>query len=148
LTALGAALQSPSSFAAVIADSGLFDLSGFRRLGGASFWMSEYGDPDNAGDAEILQQFSPYHQALRSQPTALASLAPVLLVTRVLDETVSPTHSFKMAAALQRAGSTAQVRLLLAAGIGHDPAGEVQGLIDDYAARWAFLLETLRQSRF
>lgn len=117
--------QNPEGFAALITDSAVLDLERLTKMGGDPRWQREYAGIESSPYSRLLQSAAGLHP-------------PVLLVTRLRDETVAPAHSFKYYAALHsRHGE--KTLLSVVGGEGHDSAGQVTELIDDYALRWAFL---------
>lgn len=98
---VGACLtQRPDLFRAAIAAVGLFDMTRFHKFTIGWAWRSEYGDPDAPEDLQHLLDYSPLHCVKR--PTHFPA---VLVATSTHDNRVSPTHSYKFAAALQAAQS-------------------------------------------
>jgi len=90
LTAVATMLRDPELFAGVIAGAGVFDLLRGPAMG--RWWPKEYGSPSVAAQREVLQGLSPVHATPDHLP-------PVWLVTGEEDPTVTPSHSYKLAAA-------------------------------------------------
>jgi prolyl oligopeptidase len=63
-----------------------------------SHWMTDYGSPDDPEEFRALRAYSPYHN-VRSETV----YPPTLITTGDHDDRVFPAHSYKFAAALQRA---------------------------------------------
>jgi prolyl oligopeptidase len=67
-----------------------------------------------------------------------------LIMTADTDDRVVPMHSFKFAAALQRAqGGDAPILLRIEERAGHGAGTPVTKMIELAADRWAFLVKTL-----
>jgi prolyl oligopeptidase len=120
---VGACLtQHPELFGAAIANVGVFDMLRFQLFTVGRFWLTEYGNPDDAAEFAWLRRYSPLHNV---RP---ASYPATLLTTGDHDDRVVPCHSYKFAAALQAAqtGSTPiLLRVDAAAGHGHGkPTGK------------------------
>ncbi|AQP46708.1 S9 family peptidase [Tessaracoccus aquimaris] len=91
--------QYPELFGAVVIQVPLLDMRRYSHLLAGASWMGEYGDPDDPGDWDFIQGFSPYHlvDAERSYP-------PALLLTSTRDDRVHPGHARKMMARLMDLG--------------------------------------------
>lgn len=90
--------RRPDLFAAVVPAVGVMDMLRFHRFSIGWAWIPDYGDPDRAEDFTTLQQYSPYHNI--APDTAYPA---TLITTGDHDDRVSPAHSYKYAARLQRA---------------------------------------------
>lgn len=90
--------QRPDLAAVALPSVGVLDLYRFHRftIGGA--WRSDYGDPDDAADFEVLRRYSPLHQVRPG-----TRYPPTLVTTGDHDDRVVPLHSHKFVAALQEA---------------------------------------------
>lgn len=118
LLVLACITKWPEMAAAVVADVPLADMLRFHTAGGGRNWVVEYGDPEDAEDAEYLRSYSPVHNV------PLEGIkVPVVCITSATDQNVVPWHSYKIVAALQQAGTPA--RLLLTDRTGH---GQAPGL--------------------
>jgi prolyl oligopeptidase len=97
---MGAMLtQRPELFRAVVIQVPLLDMLRYHRLLAGASWMAEYGDPDNAAEAEFLRHISPYHN-LRP---GVAYPEP-FFATSTKDDRVHPGHARKMAAKMAAMG--------------------------------------------
>jgi prolyl oligopeptidase len=68
----------------------------------------------------------------------------VLITTADTDDRVVPGHSFKYAAAIQAAqAGSAPVLIRIETRAGHGAGVPTAKVIEDYADRWAFLVENL-----
>ena len=83
--------------------------------------------------------YSPYHNIKKG-----TKYPPTLIMTADTDDRVVPMHSFKFAAALQRAqAGDAPILLRIESKAGHGHGTPVTKLIDNAADRWAFLVKEL-----
>ncbi len=130
---VGAALtQRPDLFAAALPGVGVLDLLRFHRFTIGSAWISDYGDPDDAGDFEVAYAYSPLHRV--AEGTAYPA---TLVATGDHDDRVVPLHSHKFTATLQRAqAGEAPILTRIEVSTGHG-AGKPQAMV---AAEWADLL--------
>jgi prolyl oligopeptidase len=86
-----------------------------------------------------LLAYSPYHNVKDG-----TKYPPTLIMTADTDDRVVPMHSFKFAAALQRAqGGDAPILLRIEERAGHGAGTPVKKQIELAADRWAFLVKTL-----
>ncbi|MGE0260235.1 MAG: prolyl oligopeptidase family protein [Alphaproteobacteria bacterium] len=91
---IGAMLtRRPELFHAVVIQVPLLDMLRYHRLLAGASWMAEYGNPDEAGEAEFLRRISPYHNLRPGLP-----YPEPLFVTSTKDDRVHPGHARKMAA--------------------------------------------------
>ena len=71
----------------------------------------------------------------------------MLVTTADTDDRVVPGHSFKYAAALQAAqGGDAPVLIRIETRAGHGAGVPTDKVIEEYADRWAFLVEALNMT--
>jgi prolyl oligopeptidase len=89
-------LQRPDLFGAVVAQVAVTDLLRFHKAPVGAYWVSDYGDPENADDFARLLRLSPLHNV-----AAGTKYPPILLTTGDHDDRVPPYHTYKLAAALQ-----------------------------------------------
>ena len=86
-----------------------------------------------------LVAYSPYHNVKDG-----TKFPPTMVMTSDHDDRVFPAHSFKFAAALQRAqGADAPVLLRVESKAGHGAGRPTDKVIDEVADRFAFLVKTL-----
>ena len=131
--------QRPDLFGAAIPAVGVMDMLRFQEFTAGRFWVDDYGSSDNAEEFEALYAYSPYHNI-----QAGAEYPAVLVTTADTDDRVVPGHSFKYAAALQKAqGGTRPVLIRIETRAGHGAGTPTEMIIDDYADRWAFLVKSL-----
>ena len=131
--------QRPELFGAAIPAVGVMDMLRFHRFTAGRFWTDDYGSADNPDEFAALYAYSPYHN-VRSGTAYPA----VLVTTADTDDRVVPSHSFKYAAAMQKAqGGDAPVLIRIETRAGHGAGVPTDKVIEDYADRWAFLVRNL-----
>jgi len=131
--------QRPELFGAAIPAVGVMDMLRFHRFTAGRFWTDDYGSADNPEEFEALRAYSPYHNI-----TDGVEYPAILVTTADTDDRVVPGHSFKYAAAIQRAqGGTAPVLIRIETRAGHGAGVPTEKVIEDYADRWAFLVRNL-----
>jgi prolyl oligopeptidase len=137
---VGAAMtQRPELFAACLPAVGVMDMLRFHKFTAGRFWVDDYGSADDAEQFPALLAYSPYHH-LR-EGTRYPS---TLITTADTDDRVIPAHSFKFAAALQRAhAGSAPVLIRIETRAGHGAGKPTAKLIDEIADQWAFLVKIL-----
>jgi prolyl oligopeptidase len=91
----------PQLFGAVSCGVPLLDMRRYTQLSAGYSWIAEYGDPDDPGDWEFIETFSPYHQLKPG-----AAYPPSLIWTATSDDRVGPVQARKMAARMQSLGVT------------------------------------------
>lgn len=131
--------QRPELFGAAIPAVGVMDMLRFQEFTAGRFWVDDYGSSDNPEEFEALYAYSPYHN------TRAGTEYPAILVTTAdTDDRVVPGHSFKYAAAMQKAqGGKAPVLIRIETRAGHGSGSPTEMVIEDYADRWAFLIRNL-----
>jgi prolyl oligopeptidase len=132
-------VQRPDLFGACIPMVGVLDMLRFQRFTAGQFWRDEYGHLENEDEFKALLAYSPYHNIKDG-----AEYPPTLVMTADTDDRVVPMHSFKFAAAMQRAqGSDAPILLRIESRAGHGHGTPVSKQIENAADRWAFLVKEL-----
>jgi prolyl oligopeptidase len=137
---VGAVLvQRPELFGASIPMVGVLDMLRFHKFTAGQFWRDEFGDVEKEDEFKALLAYSPYHNVKQG-----AKFPPTLIMTADTDDRVVPMHSFKFAAALQRAQrGQAPILLRIEERAGHGAGTPVNKQIELSADRWAFLVKTL-----
>jgi len=92
-------VQRPELFGAIVCQVPLLDMRRYHQLLAGASWMEEFGNPDQPGDWEFLQQYSPYHQVRPG-----VKYPPVLFTTSTRDDRVHPGHARKMVARMIELG--------------------------------------------
>lgn len=131
--------QRPDLFGAALPAVGVMDMLRFHKFTIGWAWCSEYGSPDDPEDFPVLYAYSPLHN-LRSGTAYPATL----IATGDHDDRVVPAHSFKFAAALQKAqGGDAPVLIRIETKAGHGAGKPITKAIEEVADHWAFLVKVL-----
>jgi len=131
--------QRPELFGAAIPAVGVMDMLRFHHFTAGRFWTDDYGSADNADEFAALRAYSPYHNIREG-----TEYPAILVTTADTDDRVVPGHSFKYAAAIQRAqGGDAPVLIRIETRAGHGAGVPTDKVIEDYADRWAFLVRNL-----
>ncbi len=133
-------VQRPELYGAVIVGVGVLDMLRFHKFTIGWGWTSDYGSPDNPEEFRVIYAYSPLHNLKPG-----TAYPPTLITTADHDDRVVPGHSFKFAAALQRANlgpSPTLIRIETRAG--HGGGKPVSKKIEETADEFAFLLHALR----
>jgi len=131
--------QRPDLFGACFAAVGVMDMLRFHKFTLGWGWTSDYGDPDNADDFELLLTYSPYHNLVEG-----VAYPATLITTGDHDDRVFPAHSFKFAAALQHAHAGDTPTLIrVATNTGHGAGKPTSMQIGEWADIWTFLWVSL-----
>jgi prolyl oligopeptidase len=143
-------VQRPELFGACIPMVGVMDMLRFHKFTAGQFWRDEFGDVEKEDEFNALLAYSPYHNIKEG-----TKYPPTLIMTADTDDRVVPMHSFKFAAALQRAvaglseaghreaGYNEPILLRIEERAGHGAGTPVKKQIELAADRWAFLVKTL-----
>lgn len=135
--------RRPDVCAGVLAVNGVMDLVRFDRFTIGWSWRFEYGDPGDPDDFAALLALSPLHNV-----TDETAYPAALICTAVRDDRVVPAHSFKFAAALQRAQATSAPALLrVDEEAGHGRDARLDAGLSDLSDRWAFSAEVVGLTR-
>jgi prolyl oligopeptidase len=131
-------LQRPDLFAVALPAVGVLDMLRYHRFSAGPFWAADYGSADDPKAVDYLLAYSPLHNL---KP---GTCYPATLITTAdRDDRVVPSHSFKFAAALQKAQGCAKptlIRVEVAGSHGYRPTDRV---IAEIADVWAFALANL-----
>ncbi|MEE8412041.1 MAG: prolyl oligopeptidase family serine peptidase [Acidobacteriota bacterium] len=131
--------QRPELFAAALPAVGVMDMLRFHKFTSGRYWVDDYGSADDAEEFKVLYAYSPYHNI---KP---GTRYPATLVTTAdTDDRVVPGHSFKFAAALQKAHKGDEpVMIRIETRAGHGGGKPTALRIEEAADQWAFLAENL-----
>jgi prolyl oligopeptidase len=133
-------VQRPDLFGACIPMVGVLDMLRFHQFTAGQFWRDEFGNIEKEDEFKSLLAYSPYHNIKEG-----VHYPATLIMTADTDDRVVPMHSFKFAAALQRAqGGDAPILLRIEERAGHGAGTPVTKMIELAADRWAFLVKTLQ----
>ena len=137
---VGAALvQRPDLFGATIPMVGVLDMMRFHMFTAGQFWRDEFGNVEKEDEFQALLAYSPYHNVKEG-----VRYPATLIMTADTDDRVVPMHSFKFAAALQRAqAGDAPILLRIEERAGHGAGTPVRKQIELATDRWAFLVKSL-----
>ncbi|NES24357.1 MAG: S9 family peptidase, partial [Symploca sp. SIO3E6] len=103
-------------------------------------WCADYGSPDNEEEFKVLYSYSPLHNL--KEGTAYPA---TMITTADHDDRVVPAHSFKFAAALQKAhGGEQPVLIRIETKAGHGAGKPTTKIIEEVADKWGFLVKVLR----
>ena len=131
--------QRPELFGAAIPAVGVMDMLRFQNFTAGRFWVDDYGSSEDPEEFEALLAYSPYHNVKEG-----ATYPAILITTADTDDRVVPGHSFKYAAAIQKAqGGDAPVLIRIETRAGHGAGVPTDKVIEEYADRWAFLVRNL-----
>ncbi len=126
--------QAPERFASAVPEVGVLDVTRFHRFTIGWAWTSDFGDPEDPEDLAVLLRYSPYHRLVEG-----TAYPATLVTTGDTDDRVVPAHSYKFAAALQRAqGGDAPVLLRVDTSAGHGAGKPVSKLVEERADVLAF----------
>jgi prolyl oligopeptidase len=132
-------VQRPELFGACIPMVGVLDMLRFQEFTAGQFWRDEFGNIEKEDEFQSLLAYSPYHNIKEG-----VAYPATLIMTADTDDRVVPMHSFKFAAALQRAqAGDAPILLRIEERAGHGAGTPVKKMIELAADRWAFLVKTL-----
>ena len=126
--------QHPELCGAALAEVGVMDMLRFHRFTIGWGWTSDYGSADDPQQFRTLLAYSPLHNIRDG-----VAYPPTMVTTGDHDDRVVPGHSFKFAAALQRAqAGEAPVLVRIDTDAGHGVGKPVSKLIDERADVLAF----------
>lgn len=137
---VGAAMtQRPELFGAALPAVGVLDMLRYHQFTIGWAWASDYGSADDAEAFSYLIGYSPLHNL--KEGTAYPA---TLITTGDHDDRVVPAHSFKFAAALQKAqAGDAPTLIRIQTKAGHGMGKPTTMLIAEQADIWAFLTKVL-----
>ena len=134
---VGACLvQRPDLFGVALPNVGVLDMLRFHKFTIGWAWVSDYGSPDDPDDFEVIHAYSPYHNVKEG-----TAYPPTMVMTGDHDDRVFPAHSFKFAAALQKAQAGDEPLLIrIETRAGHGAGKPTAKIIEESADMWAFAL--------
>jgi prolyl oligopeptidase len=131
-------IQRPDLFAVALPAVGVLDMLRYHKFSAGPFWSADYGSADDPKAVDYLLAYSPLHNL---KP---GTCYPATLITTAdRDDRVVPSHSFKFAAALQKAQGCPRptlIRVEVAGSHGYRPTDRV---IAEFADIWAFTLANM-----
>ncbi len=133
--------QRPELFGAALPAVGVMDMLRFHKFTIGWAWQGEYGDVEKSKpEFKALYAYSPLHN-LKSGVRYPATM----VTTADHDDRVVPAHSFKFAAALQKAHQGDNpVIIRIATKAGHGAGKPTAKIIEEAADKWAFLSKVLK----
>jgi prolyl oligopeptidase len=132
--------QRPDLFGVCLPAVGVMDMLRFHTFTAGRFWTDDFGSSDDPEEFKAIYAYSPYHN-LRENVAYPATL----VTTADTDDRVVPGHSFKFAAALQRAHSgAAPVMIRIETRAGHGAGKPTSKRIEEIADQYAFALANLK----
>jgi prolyl oligopeptidase len=135
--------QRPELFGAALPAVGVMDMLRFHKFTIGWAWQGEYGDVEKSEpEFKALYAYSPLHN-LKSGVRYPATM----VTTADHDDRVVPAHSFKFAAALQKAHKGENpVLIRIATKAGHGAGKPTAKIIEEAADKWAFLSKVLKMA--
>lgn len=131
--------QRPELFAVALPAVGVLDMLRFHKFTIGWAWTSDYGSPENEKEFTALHAYSPYHRLKKG-----TRYPSTLITTADHDDRVVPAHSFKFAAALQKAHSGDNpVLIRIETRAGHGAGKPTSKRIDEAADQLAFICREL-----
>ena len=129
--------QRPDLAAVSLPFVGVLDMLRFHLFTIGAAWVPDYGSPEDPEMLEVLRAYSPLHNLVDG-----TAYPATLVVTGDHDDRVVPAHSFKYAAALQRAqGGDAPVLARIETSTGHGAGKPVSAVVQEAADLLAFAAE-------
>ncbi|MFF2551278.1 prolyl oligopeptidase family serine peptidase [Nocardia sp. NPDC058058] len=122
LMAVGAMVQRPRDYAAVVSAAAPLDMVRYERWGLGRAWREEYGSACDPAELRVLLRYSPYYTVTARSGERPQRFPAALFSTGDRDTRVPALHSYKMVAALQ-SECGAPVLLDVIAGKGHAGGG-------------------------
>ncbi len=131
--------QRPDLWGACLPAVGVMDMLRFQEFTIGWAWTSDYGSSADPEQFRTLYAYSPYHNVRPG-----VRYPATLITTGDHDDRVVPAHSFKYAAALQKANGGPNPTLIrIETRAGHGAGKPTSMRIAEYADSWAFLLKAL-----
>ena len=136
--------QRPELFGAALPAVGVMDMLRFHKFTIGWAWQGEYGDVEkNEDEFKAIYAYSPLHHL-----KAGTRYPSTMVTTADHDDRVVPAHSFKFAAALQKAHKGDNpVLIRIATKAGHGAGKPTAKVIEEAADKWAFLSKVLGMER-
>lgn len=132
-------IQRPELFGAALPAVGVMDMLRFHKFTIGWAWTSEYGSPENPEEFPAIYAYSPLHNLKPG-----VRYPSTMVTTANHDDRVVPGHSFKFAAALQKAHRGENpVLIRIATNAGHGAGKPTAKIIEEVADQWAFLVKVL-----
>jgi prolyl oligopeptidase len=132
-------MQRPDLYAVSLPQVPVADMLRFNQFTSGKSWESDYGSPQNAAEFAALFAYSPYHNV---QP---GTCYPATLITTAdTDDRVVPSHSFKLAAAMQHGqGCDKPVLLRVETSAGHGAGKPLDKVLEEIVDIYGFALHNM-----
>lgn len=131
--------QRPNLVGVAIVERGVLDMLRYHEFTIGWAWVPEYGSSENPEQFEFLYDYSPLHNV--ESGTAYPA---TFITTADTDDRVVPAHSYKFAAAMQRAQAGEEPILLrVETNTGHGGGTPTSKEIEETADVVSFLVEEL-----
>lgn len=132
-------IQRPDLFGAALPAVGVMDMLRFHKFTIGWAWISEYGSPENPEEFKAIYAYSPLHNLKPG-----THYPATMITTADHDDRVVPAHSFKFAAALQKAHQGPNpVLIRIETKAGHGAGKPTTKQIEEATDKWSFLLANL-----
>jgi prolyl oligopeptidase len=133
-------VQRPDLFRVALPAVGVLDMLRYHKFTAGAGWAFDYGTSEESKEMfEYLYRYSPFH-ALKNGIAYPATL----ITTADHDDRVVPAHSFKFAAALQKAHQGDNpVLIRIDTNAGHGAGKPTDKVIEEAADKWAFLFQEM-----
>ena len=135
-------LQRPDLFGAAIPEVGVHDMARFAKFTGGHHWIQEYGEVEKPHMFKNMMAYSPLHNVKDG-----VNYPATMIMTGDHDDRVTPSHSYKLAAEMQSAGTENAVLLRTQANIGHGFGMPRWMRIEENADKMAFLWQNLSSEK-
>jgi prolyl oligopeptidase len=130
--------QRPDICKVAIPIVGVLDMINFHKFGCGMDWKTDYGDPENEEDFNVLLKYSPYHNIKKD------CYPSTLIMTSSNDDNVDPFHSYKFTAKLQQNQTCKNpVLLRVETKSGHQGGSSTSKRIEEITDRTCFILNEL-----
>ncbi|HFA52161.1 MAG TPA: S9 family peptidase [Bacteroidetes bacterium] len=126
--------QRPGLFAVALPAVGVMDMLRYHKFTVGKGWIPEYGSSEQSKEMfEYLYAYSPVHNLKPAEYPA------TMITTADHDDRVVPAHSFKFAAALQKAQKGKKpVLIRIETDAGHGAGKPISKIIDEYSDLYSF----------
>lgn len=129
--------QRPELFRVALPAVGVLDMLRYHKFTAGAGWAYDYGTAEESKEMfDYLHAYSPVHNAKEGR-----CYPATMVMTADHDDRVVPAHSFKFAAALQKAQSCENPALIrIDVKAGHGAGKPTSMIIQEHADKWAFVL--------
>ena len=131
--------QRPDLFGAALPAVGVMDMLRFDQFTAGRYWVDDYGSSSDPAVFPALLAYSPYHNIKPG-----TTYPPTMVTTADTDDRVIPMHSFKFAAAMQKAqAGDAPILIRIETSAGHGGGKPTSKQIEETSDQYAFLVRSL-----